>query len=268
MAQRSAAPTPLYDVHSHVLFDLDDGATDEGMALSMLRLASERGVTGVVATPHSQDVTERGGVSVLQDRLSRTRTLLQDNAVPIELFSGMEVHLLPDMPASLASGAYLPLNGSRYVLTEFDFVQWASYTAEVLFEVAVNGHTPLLAHVERIGPVQEHPELVEALVRRGCFAQVTAMSLLGGFGSEARRTAERLLERGAVHVVASDAHRPEGSREPLLAGAYGRLVELAGEDAANLVLYANPAAVVHDKPLAAVEPRPRKRRRWWFRSSA
>ena len=65
-------------------------------------------------------------------------------------------------------------------------------------------------------------------------------------------------------MIASDAHRPEGNREPVLAGAYDRLVELVGEDAAEAALYANPAAVVRGEPLAALEPRPRKRRRWWF----
>ena len=264
MASEPAPGTPLYDVHTHVLFDIDDGASDERMALDMLRLASERGVTGVVATPHSQDVRERGGMPTLQDRLERTRALLREAGIPIELLPGMEVHLMPDVPELLGSGDYIPLNGTHYVLVEFDFVQWASFTDEVLFQISLDGYVPLLAHVERIGPVQEHPELIEELVRRGCFAQVTAASLLGTFGKKARRTAEVLIERGCVHVIASDAHRPEGKREPLLAAARDRLVELAGEAAAEAALYANPAAVVRDEPLSPIEPQPRRRRRWWF----
>ena len=261
-----SAPTPLYDVHTHVLFDIDDGATDEQMALDMLRLASARGVTGIVATPHSEDVRRRGGLPTLQDRLERTRALLREDGIPIELLRGMEIHLMPDVPELLGSGDYLPLNGTRYVLVEFDFMQWASFTDDVLFQIALDGYVPLLAHVERIGPVQERPDLIEALVRRGCFAQVTAASLLGGFGKEARRTAEALIGRGLVHVIASDTHRPEGNREPLLAAARDRLEELAGEVAADAALYANPAAVVRDRPLSPVEPHPHRRRRWWFGS--
>ena len=265
MAQETA-PTPLYDVHTHVLFDIDDGATDERMALDMLRLASARGVTGIVATPHSQAVRGRGGLPTFQDRLERTRALLRDNGIPIELLPGMEIHLMPDVPELLSSGDYLPLNGSRYVLIEFDFAQWANYTDDVLFQIALDGYVPLLAHVERIGPVQERPDRIEELVQRGSFTQVTAASLLGSFGEEARRTAEALLKRGLVHVIASDTHRPEGDREPLLAAAHDRLVELAGEDAANAALYANPAAAVRSEPLSPVEPHPRPRHRWWFGS--
>lgn len=264
MAQETAPAKPLYDVHTHVLFDIDDGAANEGMALDMLRLASERGVTGVVATPHSQDVRDHGGLPTLEDRMKRTRALLQESGIPIELLPGMEVHLMPDVPELLRSGDYIPLNGTRYVLIELDFVQWASFTDDLLFQIALDGYSVLLAHVERIGPVQERPALIEKLVERGCFTQVTASSLLGGFGDEPRRTAETLLKRGLVHVIASDTHRPDGNREPLLAGAHDRLVALAGEDAAESALYANPAAVVRDEPLLPVEPRPRPRRRWWF----
>ena len=264
MAQETAPAKPLYDVHTHVLFDIDDGATNEQMALEMLRLSSARGVTGIVATPHSEDVRAHGGLPTFQDRLERTRALLKESGVPIQLLPGMEVHLMPDVPALLASGDYLPINGSRYVLIELDFVQWAAFTDDVLFRLALDGYVVLLAHVERIGPVQQRPGLIEKLVARGCFAQVTASSLLGGFGDEPRRTAETFLERGLVHVIASDAHRPAGHREPLLAGAHDRLVTLVGEDAAEAALYANPAAIVRGEPLSPVEPRPRRRRRWWF----
>ncbi len=268
MAQEPAPAKPLYDVHSHVLFDIDDGATDEAMALDMLRLSSERGVTTIVATPHSQDVREHGGLPTFQDRMTRTGALLKENGIPIELLPGMEIHLMPDVPELLASGEYLPLNGTRYVLIELDFVQWASFTDDLLFRIALEDYVVLLAHVERIGPVQQRPGLIEPLVHRACFTQVTASSLLGGFGDEARRTAEALLKRGLVHVIASDAHRPDGNREPLLAGAHDRLVELVGEDAAEAALYANPAAVVRGEPLSPVEPQPPRRRRWWFRSKA
>ena len=137
MAQEPAPAKPLYDVHSHVLFDIDDGATDEAMALDMLRLSSERGVTTIVATPHSQDVREHGGLPTFQDRMTRTHALLKESGIPIELVPGMEIHLMPDVPELLASGEYLPLNGTRYVLIELDFVQWASFTDDLLFRIAL-----------------------------------------------------------------------------------------------------------------------------------
>jgi protein-tyrosine phosphatase len=251
----------LYDVHTHVLNDIDDGATNPDMTLAMLRLSVANGVTSIVATPHSEPVTEAGGPSVLHERLDAVRALAAEHHIPVELLPGMEVHLTPDIPEGLASGKYITLNGTRYVLVEFDFIQWAAYTDEVLFEVAVQSLTPLLAHVERIGPIQDHPKYVIDMVERGYYSQVTAASLLGGFGSEARACAETLLSHSAVHVIASDTHRPAGTRGPMPQEILKKLTALAGEEAAHELLYENPARVVRGEPLHTVEPR--KPKRWW-----
>lgn len=249
---------PLFDVHCHVLPDLDDGAADDAMALTMLRASAEAGVTGMVVTPHSLDVTARGGVPVLYERLEHTRARLAGAGITLTLYPGMEVHLTPDVAVQLASGAYLSLNNGRYALIEFDASQWATYTDESLFAIALQGTVPLLAHVERIMPLQEQPERVEAFVGRGMFTQITAISLLGGFGPEAERCARLLLQRGLVHVVASDTHRPDGNRQPLLAKALPRLRSLVGEEAADTLLYENPAAVVAGRPLRSIQPRPER----------
>src|SRR2546425_11533735 len=47
-------PTQMVDIHSHILPGLDDGAPDMEAALDMLRLAGERGVTDMAATPHAK----------------------------------------------------------------------------------------------------------------------------------------------------------------------------------------------------------------------
>jgi protein-tyrosine phosphatase len=262
--QAGPAPATLVDLHSHVLPDLDDGAEDTAMALAMLRLSAERGVTAIVATPHSQIVANHGGLGEFNDRFGRTRALLDEHSIPIELLRGMEVRLLPDVPDLLSTGAYLTLNDTKTVLVEFDYTQWATYSEEVLFNIAVRGYAPLLAHVERIVPLQEQPERVRHFVEIGYHTQITAMSLLGGFGREAEETARTLLGWGVVHTVASDMHRANGNRQPMPAATLGRLTEMVGEEAAHLLLYANPVAIVRGEPVAPVEPKPTKRRRWGF----
>lgn len=41
------------DIHSHILWGLDDGARDYETSLEMLRMAAGNGTTDIVATPHS-----------------------------------------------------------------------------------------------------------------------------------------------------------------------------------------------------------------------
>ncbi len=142
------------------------------------------------------------------------------------------------------------------MLVEFDAMQWANYTQEVLFQVQLLGVVPVLAHVDRIVPLQENLAYLEELVEHGALAQVTATSVAGGFGARARHAAEEMLRRGLVHILASDTHRPTGLREPFLASAASRVTELVGADATHALLYDNPASIIADGPVSPISPQP------------
>jgi protein-tyrosine phosphatase len=43
----------MFDMHSHILPNVDDGAKNIGVALEMLKIATENGTTDIVATPHA-----------------------------------------------------------------------------------------------------------------------------------------------------------------------------------------------------------------------
>ena len=57
----------------------------------------------------------------------------------------------------------------------------------------------------------------------GSMAQLNALSLTGGHGEDARRSAWELIRLGLVNVVASDAHGP--SRPPALRTAHEALLD-------------------------------------------
>ena len=83
----------------------------------------------------------------------------------------------------------------------------------------------------------------------GCLVQVTALSISGGFGRTARTAVSRLLERGLVHVVASDAHDPE-HRHTRLDEAYGIVRSRYGEEEAEILFTHNPQAMIEGTRLA------------------
>jgi protein-tyrosine phosphatase len=87
---------------------------------------------------------------------------------------------------------------------------------------------------------------LEPLVKEGALVQITAGSLIGEFGDQARNAAERFVKKGWVHLLASDAHW-SSERVPRLA---------AGRDAAaRLVGVAAARALVDDTPRAVLEGR-------------
>jgi len=139
----TAANRTLWDTHSHILPDFDDGPETTEEALAMIQLSIERGVTGIVATPHSLSVDDRGGIPALKLRVRQISALIDQRELPLELATGMEIRLFPDAADRLNSGTYLPLNGTRIPLIEFDYTQWATFYDNALFNIALAGFTPL-----------------------------------------------------------------------------------------------------------------------------
>src|SRR5438034_11077622 len=89
------------------------------------------------------------------------------------------------------------------------------------------GMTPIITHPERNMLLQKRLDKLETWVESGCLLQVTALSFVGRFGKQAKVFADRLLERGLVHIVASDAHDMK-YRPPSLKEAYEYLLKAWG----------------------------------------
>jgi protein-tyrosine phosphatase len=71
---------------------------------------------------------------------------------------------------------------------------------------------------------------------------------MGEFGPEAQATAIDWLQRGWVHVMATDAHNVT-KRQPRFRAARERVAELVGEEIARCLFVDNPKSVVESRGL-------------------
>lgn len=240
MAQSPAAG--LVDLHTHIAPGVDDGAQTLDESLAMARAAVADGVRTVVATPHipfSRMTREEFG-----RRLEDLRRFLANQQANLEVHLGAEVSLEPDMLQWLTEGLAWPIGATRYVLVELPFFAFPPYTEDVIFRLQVAGYKPILAHPERNASLAARPERLQPLVERGVLVQITTTSILGGFGAQARAAALTFLDRGWVHVLASDAHSAN-HRPPALTEAARVAERIVGADAWRLVS-TNPAAILDD----------------------
>ncbi len=257
----------MYDIHCHILPDLDDGPKTLEDAVAMARIAAADGTHTIIATPHGEQVASKGGSEALRERVRSFAQTLQAEGIDLRINTGVEYFLDTMLLQEAKEGRAVTLNGSRYVLVELDFHQWAPYTEEAFFQLQMAGYIPVLAHPERQANIQQSPERLERLVEGGALSEVTAGSLLGDFGDRAQGSAEDLVRRGLVHFIASDGHSPLlNKRPPVMADAKDALTELAGQRTAELLAVINPLAVVNGKPITFPEAvRPAKARRFlWF----
>ena len=211
----------------------------------MCGIAADDGVTHIVATPHCNDefVYDR-------DRYTEMLGELHDAAEGRLTFSmGCDFHLSHEnIRDALAHPQRYTIGDSQYLLVEFSDYGIPPSVKQDLFSLSSTGLVPILTHPERNPILLRRPETVLELVEQGCLVQVTANAVTGFWGGRAKKMAEWLLSREAVHVVASDAHDPE-RRTPVLSHAHKAVAALVGDEVADALVINNPAAVVDGKSL-------------------
>ncbi len=218
----------MIDLHSHILPDLDDGASSWEEAVQMCSAAFQDGTRTMVATPHVFNGIYSPKSEQIEEKISELKNRLFLEGIDLEIVQGAEVHVRPDLPLLMSEDPILTFNGKgRYFLLEFPHSVIPPNADQFIFKLMTQNLIPVIAHPERNLSVQSRPEILEPLVKQGALTQVTAMSFTGGFGPQTRDVACELLRRNLVHVVASDAHNSRG-RPPLLSDARKRIIDLVG----------------------------------------
>jgi protein-tyrosine phosphatase len=246
LAEGGAIINRVIDLHAHILPGLDDGPATEDGAVAMARAAVAAGTQAMATTSH---ISHTFGLTPAD--LSAARRQLAERlgreGIELELLQGGEI--APDRLPSLADDDLraLTLGRGRHVLLECPFSPAAGLD-RMTADLQRRGLGVLLAHPERSPSFMRNLDFLAALVERGALAQVTAGSLTGAFGETVRRAAHAMLERGLVHVLASDAH-DERHRSPA--------IDVGLDDAqAEWMTAAAPAAIVEGRPLPERPPLP------------
>ena len=240
----------MIDIHSHVLFGLDDGPEGIDGSIAICHDAVADGITTIVATPHVRD-DHPTTAAQMQVKLALVRAEVGDL---IRVLPGGEV-ALPELERPLDELKKFALGGNPdYLLVETPYFGWPADMAERLGALIAEGVTPVLAHPERNPRVQDDPTLVEPVVDAGVLVQLTAGSVDGRFGHEPQATAFRLLELGCAHVVSSDAH----AANLRAIGMSGARRALDNEPLARWLMEDVPGAIVDGGP---VPDRPGRKRR-------
>jgi protein-tyrosine phosphatase len=242
------SPEPFVDIHCHLLPGIDDGARHCEESLAMARMAVADGIGIVLATPHQLGSYSHNDGPTIRRAVDELQRLLDERQIPLRVAPGADVRIEPDLVARLRRGDVVSLGDTgRYVLLELPHEIYFPLD-RMLAELAAAGYVGILSHPERNHGILASPEVLPPLVAQSCLLQITAGSLLGAFGRRSQIFCERLLERGLVHFVSTDAHGVQG-RRPQLREAFDRVVALAGAETALALFCRNPARVVAGCPI-------------------
>ncbi|MEG2021235.1 MAG: CpsB/CapC family capsule biosynthesis tyrosine phosphatase [Oscillospiraceae bacterium] len=243
----------MIDLHCHILPGIDDGAKNVVDSLELISMELSQNIDKLVFTPHFnidqiplQDFLQRRGAAL--DLLLDAATA-KGFELP-QYKCAAEVYLTPKLlEADLKS---LCIEGTDYMLVELPADYYRQWTQDVLYNIRMEGITPILAHVERYEYFSEAPDKLYKLICEGALAQANASTII-------KHNAKQVLtylKHNMVHVLSSDTHSI-AKRPPLLGPAMAVVRKKVGDACADMLM--DTAARIFDgdeiSPDAPTEPK-------------
>ncbi|HGC7060591.1 TPA: capsular polysaccharide biosynthesis protein Cps4B [Streptococcus agalactiae] len=238
----------MIDIHSHIVFDVDDGPKTLEESLSLIEESYRQGVRIIVSTSHRR----KGMFETPEDIIFKNFSIVKHEAEKrfehLQILYGGELYYTSDMLEKLKLKQIPTLNNTKFALIEFSMqTSWKDiHTA--LSNVLMLGITPVVAHIERYNALENQKERVKEIINMGCYTQINSSHILKQklFNDKHKRFKKRaryFLEENLVHFVASDMHNLD-VRPPFLAEAYKIICRDFGKERANQLLIENAQSIL------------------------
>ena len=237
----------FFDLHTHLLCGVDDGAKTPDVMHEMLELAYGTGTRHICATPHYYP--ELFGSN--SEKSARTFALLSEHA--------QRVH--PDMRLSFANelgyhnawrdaveSGSCKLLGGKYLLVDFPADLSFFEIRYAMNDMLCTGIPVVLAHVERYAALYGEYDTINDWCRRGALLQMNASAFSPKRSLRHKSHVKRLISKCFISTVASDGHSLEG-RLPVLSLAAERIAKKYGYDRAEFWLSLAPSRLLEGKKL-------------------
>lgn len=255
----------IVDMHSHILWNVDDGPTTMAQTLELLEEAVKEGITDIISTSHSNHALYDVGYHRVTDQIYQLQHELTKNHIPLTLHTGHEVRLSEKIIPLYKSKQIHTLANSQYLLLELPSNTVPAYTKHVIHALLMEGIIPIIAHPERNKGIAEKPSRLAELIHQGALAQMTAGSLTGHFGRAVQKLSLELVRANLVHTYGSDVHNV--TTRPFLFDAGLYYLEKRKELEAVDLFLENNARIIQNKPFILYEPHEMNTRKWWQRIS-
>lgn len=196
-------PDGQTDIHSHVLFGIDDGAKTADDSVELISHLARLGYKKLIATPHIMNAVWENNRETIGDALEKTKTAAVNAG--IEIKAAAEYMLDSNFPKLLEQGDMLTLK-DNYLLVEMSYLNPPLHLRQLIFDIHLAGYVPVLAHPERYAFYHRNYGELKQLKDSGCKFQINLLSVVGYYGPNPAETAKMLLKDGLIDFAASDVH--------------------------------------------------------------
>ena len=233
----------MIDIHSHIVFDVDDGPKTIEDSRALLEESYRQGVRTIISTSHRRKGMFETPEAKIEENFKQVQELAKEIADDLTILYGAEIYYTSDILDKLEQGKIPRLADSQYALIEFSMITPYKEIHTALSNVLRLGVTPVVAHIERYHCLENDEKKVRDLINMGCYTQINSSSVLkpklfGDTYKFMKKRAQFFLEKDLVHFVASDMHNLD-PRPPYMQEAYQIISKKYGESHAEQLFIKN-----------------------------
>ena len=233
----------MIDIHSHIVFDVDDGPKTIEDSRALLEESYRQGVRTIISTSHRRKGMFETPEAKIEENFKQVQELAKEIADELTILYGAEIYYTSDILDKLEQGEIPRLADSQYALIEFSMITPYKEIHTALSNVLRLGVTPVVAHIERYHCLENDEKKVRDLINMGCYTQINSSSVLkpklfGDTYKFMKKRAQFFLEKDLVHFVASDMHNLN-PRPPYMQEAYQIISKKYGESHAEQLFRKN-----------------------------
>jgi tyrosine-protein phosphatase YwqE len=196
----------MFDIHSHILPNVDDGSPDIETSLLLCHGLAELGFKGVYATSHIINDTYPNTEIQLKNSFQILKEEIEKKKINLKIGLAAEYFLDETVLTKINQDIQLLTFPNKGLLVEFSYSQQPEKITELTFPVQLQEYTLVLAHPERYNYWQGNMVQYERLKDIGFAFQINALSLTEYYGKQVKDAANQLLKAGMIDYVGTDIH--------------------------------------------------------------
>lgn len=245
----------MIDIHSHILYGVDDGSKSLDMSLKMAEIYIENGVKEVIATPHYIEHSKMDSKYEKNKMvLNELNEELNKKSLDLKIHLGNEIYLSNNIIDLIKTRKIFSLNGTRYLLIELPMGKLPKYTKNILYELILLGYRPIIAHPERNLEIIENPNILYDFIKYGVLTQLNIGSVEGAYGRKVRKVSKKLLRNNMIHFLGTDAHSHR-KRSPNIKKGKVIIKRIVGSEKFREISELNPRKLIRNEEVKISRPK-------------
>ncbi len=239
----------MIDLHTHILYGIDDGAKDLKESLEMINYQINQGVKEIVLTPHFNYVKDDYNkfITLRNKNYKKLKAEVSKLNLDVKLKIASELLYTNDLVNSNLEE--LVIEGTDYLLIEFSTRSYPLDIKRNLLSLMDRGYLIILAHIERYEFFRSDLDLLYELVSMGILMQVNASTFINASDKNFINAA---IKHNLIHLVSSDTHNLD-TRLPNTKEALNTIRKTYGNDTYDYFIN-NAKAVLNNEYVEMYAP--------------